>query len=299
MLKIDPAAHLKSAVGEKTVNAFSIDVEDYFQVAAFDDVIDRRSWDARPLRVERNVDTFLDLLNRHNTKATFFTLGWVAERMPAMVRRIVDQGHELASHGYGHQKVNSLSPDEFRADVLKAKHILEDLSGHTMNGYRAPSFSIGASNLWAHDILFETGHRYSSSVYPVQTDHYGMPDAPRFAWRSPSGLLEIPPSSLRFRERNFPASGGGYFRLLPFGLSKWGFNKINAEHQAAIFYCHPWEIDDQQPRIPNARLRSKFRHYVNLSTNLAKIDRLLGWGNWDRMDIVFASMINATEDKSV
>jgi polysaccharide deacetylase family protein (PEP-CTERM system associated) len=270
-------------------NAFSIDVEDYFQVAAFDKVIDKKTWDQLPLRVEANVDKFLDLLAKRQVKATFFTLGWVAERRPAMVRRIVEQGHELASHGYAHDKVNTLSQDEFREDILKAKKILEDIAGTPMNGYRAPSFSIGASNLWAHDILAETGHRYSSSVYPVKTDHYGMPEAPRFAWKTKSGLVEIPPSSLRIAGRNFPASGGGYFRLAPLGLSRWAFDKINAEKQAAIFYCHPWEIDPGQPRVANAKLKSKMRHYVNLDTNFSKIDSLLSQGRWGRMDQVFAS----------
>jgi polysaccharide deacetylase family protein (PEP-CTERM system associated) len=269
------------------VNAFSIDVEDYFQVAAFDKVIDKSSWDNTPLRVESNVNRLLDLLAERNRKATFFTLGWVAERLPEMIRRICQEGHEMASHGYGHQKVDTLSQNEFRQDILRAKGILEDICGQRIKGYRAPSFSIGESNLWAHDVLAETGHLYSSSVYPVKTDHYGMPDAPRFAWKTNSGLLEIPPSSIQFAGRNFPASGGGYFRLLPLALSRWGFRKINAEQQPAIFYCHPWEIDPDQPRIRHASSKSKFRHYVNLNRNFAKIDQLLQSGRWDRMDVVF------------
>ena len=241
MLKVQPASSATSgrqgqgAPVPPLTNAFSIDVEDYFQVAAFDDVISRSSWASRDIRVERNVDIMLECLGRNKTHATFFTLGWVAERFPAMTRRIVEQGHELASHGYGHQKVTLLSQSEFREDVLKARTILEDIGGIGIKGYRAPSFSIGSSNLWAHDILAETGHVYSSSVYPVQTDHYGMPDAPRFAWRTKSGLLEIPPSSIRVMGRNFPASGGGYFRLLPFDLSRRGFLRVNQENQPRFF----------------------------------------------------------------
>jgi polysaccharide deacetylase family protein (PEP-CTERM system associated) len=269
------------------VNAFSIDVEDYFQVAAFDSVIERSSWDNLPLRVENNVNQFLDLLSEHNVKATFFTLGWVAERLPEMTKRIHREGHEMASHGYGHQKVDTLTPSEFRDDIVRAKGILEDLCGEAIKGYRAPSFSIGETNLWAHDTLAETGHLYSSSVYPVKTDHYGMPNAPRFPWITNSGLVEVPPSSIQFAGRNYPASGGGYFRLLPLSVSRWGFRKINSENQPAIFYCHPWEIDPDQPRIAQASLKSKFRHYVNLDRNLSKIDQLLQRGQWDRMDRVF------------
>jgi polysaccharide deacetylase family protein (PEP-CTERM system associated) len=269
------------------MNAFSVDVEDYFQVAAFDDVIERSQWNQYPIRVEQNVDRILELLDKRASKATFFTLGWVAERFPQMTRRIVKEGHELASHGYGHEKVTGLSQDAFREDLIRAKGILETLGGAEIRGYRAPSFSIGSSNLWAHDILSETGHIYSSSVYPVKTDLYGMPNAPRHPWKTPSGLLEIPPSSVRFVGRNFPASGGGYFRLLPLSLSRWGFERINAEGKPAIFYCHPWEIDPGQPKIPNARAKSKFRHYVNLGRNFNKIDRLLNQGKWGRMDSVF------------
>ncbi len=291
MFKTEPEPTPKSAQREALVNAFSVDVEDYFQVAAFDDVIARDSWPSRELRVERNVEQMLALLERHGTRATFFTLGWVAERLPGMIRRIVAAGHELANHGYGHQQVTRLSRDEFRQDVSSARQILEDIGGVRVIGYRAPSFSIGAGNLWAHEVLAETGHIYSSSVYPVKTDLYGMPDAPRFAWRSPCGLIEIPPSSIRIAGRNFPASGGGYFRLLPLALSRWGFRRINAEQQAAIFYCHPWEIDPDQPRIADARLKSRFRHYVNLSSNLGKIDRLLATSKWDRMDRVYGGLL--------
>ncbi|MFA7667557.1 MAG: XrtA system polysaccharide deacetylase, partial [Burkholderiaceae bacterium] len=187
-------------------NAMSIDVEDYFQVAAFDPHIDRGQWDTLECRVARNIERILALLERHDTRATFFTLGWVAERYPGVVRAIVAGGHELASHGYGHQRVSALSPEAFREDLLRARGLLEDAGGVAITGYRAPSFSIGRNNLWAHDVLAETGHRYSSSVYPIAHDHYGMPEAPRFAWRTTSGITEIPPSSLRMLGRNLPAS---------------------------------------------------------------------------------------------
>ncbi|MFP5405545.1 MAG: XrtA system polysaccharide deacetylase, partial [Gammaproteobacteria bacterium] len=197
----------------------SIDVEDYFQVAAFAPYIDRESWESMPCRVENNLALILDLLDRHQAKATFFTLGWIAERYPRLVKEIVARGHELASHGYGHLRATDQTPVAFREDLERAKGLLEDIGGVAIGGYRAPSFSIGAGNLWAHDVIAETGHRYSSSVYPIAHDHYGMPQAPRFAWRTDSGLLEIPPSSLRLFGRNLPASGGGYFRLLPYPVS--------------------------------------------------------------------------------
>jgi polysaccharide deacetylase family protein (PEP-CTERM system associated) len=278
-------------------NAFSIDVEDYFQVAAFDGVIQRSSWDSIPLRVESNVEKLLLMLNEANAKATFFTLGWVAERLPQIVRKICEQGHELASHGYGHEKVTSLTPMSFKEDVSKAKKILEDISGKQVVGYRAPSFSINGSNLWAHEVLLETQHVYSSSIYPVKTDLYGMPEAPRFPWKSKGGLVEIPPSTIRIAGRNLPASGGGYFRLLPLWLSEMGFGMINRENNPAIFYCHPWEIDVKQPRVTAAGLKSKFRHYTNLNVNAAKIEKLLRSGQWGRIDQVFGSYFEDIKKK--
>jgi polysaccharide deacetylase family protein (PEP-CTERM system associated) len=270
-------------------NALTIDVEDYFQVAAFDKIIDPNAWDSYECRVEQNVDLLLQTLDDANTRATFFTLGWVAERYPAMTKRIVSAGHELGSHGYGHQKITTLEPKAFREDLIRAKAILEDLSAGSIKGYRAPSFSIGRKNLWAFDVLRETNHIYSSSVYPVKHDHYGMPEAPRFKYTTTSGLIEIPPSSIQIRERNFPASGGGYFRLLPYKLSAAGIRRINNEDkESAIFYCHPWEFDPNQPKIKNAVALSKFRHYVNLSSNLSKFKRLLSDFSWGRMDRVFS-----------
>jgi polysaccharide deacetylase family protein (PEP-CTERM system associated) len=264
------------------VNAFSVDVEDWFQVAAFARNIDRADWDRLECRIERNVDILLATLDRHSVSATFFTLGWIAERYPAMVRRIVAGGHELASHGYGHQMIGDLSRTEFRDDVVRAKGLLEQVGGVGVLGYRAPSFSVGRDTLWALDVLQDTGHRYSSSIYPIKHDLYGMPEAPRFAHRRSNGLLEIPATSIRVMERNLPASGGGYFRLLPYRASSWSIRRVNnVDGQAAVFYCHPWEIDPGQPRMARASRKARFRHYVNQRRMLSKIDRLLGdfaWG---------------------
>ena len=271
------------------LNAMSIDVEDYFQVAAFAPYIDRRRWDGMECRVERNVKLILDLLDRHAAKATFFTLGWIAERYPALVREIVARGHELASHGYGHLRASDQTPQALREDLAAAKAILEDLGGVEVVGYRAPSFSIGQRNLWAHEVIAETGHKYSSSVYPIAHDHYGMPCAPRFAWRTGSGVIEIPPSSLRMLGRNLPASGGGYFRLLPYPVSRWSLRRINRQDgEPCIFYFHPWEVDPHQPRIAQAGAKSRFRHYLNLDRMTARLDRLLADFRWDRVDRVFA-----------
>jgi polysaccharide deacetylase family protein (PEP-CTERM system associated) len=269
------------------VNALTIDVEDYFQVSALAPHIPRSEWDTRECRIERNMDRILALLDRHSTRATFFTLGWVAERYPALVRRIVEGGHELASHGYGHQRASDLSQDEFRADVQRAKKVLEDIGGVAVRGYRAPSFSIGHGNLWALDVLADTGHAYSSSIYPIRHDHYGMPDAPRFAHQR-NGLLEIPVTTLRMGGVNLPSSGGGYFRLLPYGVSRWMLQRVNAvDRESAIFYFHPWEIDHAQPRIPGVSAKTRFRHYVNLHRVEARLERLLSDFRWGRMDRIF------------
>lgn len=269
-------------------NALTIDVEDYFQVSAFAPYIDRSRWDSQVCRVEINVHRLLDLLASKDTHATFFTLGWVAERYPALVRRIVADGHELASHGYGHQRASDLSESEFSSDVRSAKAILEDVGGVKVRGYRAPSFSIGEGNLWALDVLLATGHEYSSSIYPVKHDHYGSPDAPRFAHAVRDGLIEIPPTTLRMFSRNLPSSGGGYFRLLPYEISRWMLRQVNLrDSQPAVFYCHPWEIDPDQPRVAGAGWKSRFRHYVNLDKTERRLNRLLDDFRWDRMDRVF------------
>ena len=272
----------------RLINALTIDVEDYFQVSAFAPHIARTEWDQRECRVERNMDRILGLLARHQTHATFFTLGWIAERYPQLVRRIVDEGHELASHGYGHQRASDLSRDEFIEDVTRAKALLEDIGGQAVWGYRAPSFSIGDGNLWALDVLQEAGYRYSSSIYPVRHDHYGSPDAPRFAHQVRPGLMEVPPTTLRLFSRNLPSSGGGYFRLFPYALSRWMLRQVNQrDGESAIFYMHPWEIDPQQPRIPGVSLKTRFRHYVNIDRTEQRLDRLLSDFAWGRMDEIF------------
>jgi polysaccharide deacetylase family protein (PEP-CTERM system associated) len=269
-------------------NALTIDVEDYFQVSAFAAHIDRAHWDTTECRVERNVHRMLDMLDRKGTKATFFTLGWVAERYPALVRRIVADGHELASHGYGHERASDLSEAAFADDIRKAKTILEDIGGVPVVGYRAPSFSIGAGNLWALDSLEAAGYRYSSSIYPVQHDHYGMPDAPRFVHQIRPGLVEIPPTTLRLFNRNLPSSGGGYFRLLPYPLSRWMIQQVNQrDEQAAVFYCHPWEIDADQPRVAGIDFKTRFRHYVNIGRTEQRLESLLDDFSWGRMDQIF------------
>lgn len=272
-----------------TTNALTIDVEDYFQVSAFAPYIDRADWDRRECRVERNVARILALLDEHDVKATFFTLGWIAERYPAIVRDIVAGGHELASHGYGHQRASDLDMQRFYADISQAKQLLEDLSGVAVKGYRAPSFSIGAANRnWAFDSLARAGYLYSSSVYPVRHDHYGMPDAPRFAHAAHAEVLEVPPTTVRFLSRNWPASGGGYFRLLPYALSRRLIAHVNRhEGEAAVFYFHPWEIDADQPRIPGINAKTRFRHYVNLHRMEKRLIRLLQDFRWGRMDNIF------------
>lgn len=269
-------------------NALTIDVEDYFQVSAFAPYIRREDWDQLECRVERNVDRLLGLLDQHHTKATFFTLGWVAERYPDMVRRIVREGHELASHGYGHQRASDLTEVEFLDDVQRAKGILENIGGQAVLGYRAPSFSIGSGNLWALDTLVKAGYRYSSSIYPVKHDHYGMPDAPRFAHEVRPGLMEVPPTTLRLFDRNLPSSGGGFFRLLPYSVSRWMLQQVNQrDARSAIFYFHPWEIDADQPRVAGANAKARFRHYVNIDRNERKLARLLQDFRWGRMDEIF------------
>jgi polysaccharide deacetylase family protein (PEP-CTERM system associated) len=270
------------------VNAFTIDVEDYFQVSAFSPYIAREQWGDIECRVERNVARLLELLANHETQATFFTLGWIAERYPSMVREIVAQGHELASHGYGHQRATELDHSAYFFDVDRSRKLLQDVSGVDISGYRAPSFSIGAGNLWAFDSLARAGYRYSSSIYPIRHDHYGMPDAPRFAHKVLSGLIEVPATTLRIVGRNLPSSGGGYFRLLPYALSRWMLRQVNRrDGQSAVFYCHPWEIDAEQPRVAGIDVRTRFRHYVNIDRMPRRLDRLLGDFRWDRMDRIF------------
>jgi polysaccharide deacetylase family protein (PEP-CTERM system associated) len=272
------------------VNAMSVDVEDYFQVSAFESHIDRSQWDSLPHRVEQNTQRILDIFDQHRVKATFFTLGWVAERYPQLIRRIVDDGHELACHGYQHTRVTEQTPEQFRQDLRISKQILEDLGGQPIVGYRAASYSIGAQNLWALQILEEEGFHYSSSIYPVKHDLYGMPNAPRFAFRPDNApkLLEIPITTLNFLGRNMPCGGGGFFRLYPYQFSKWAYRYINAnEKQPGIFYFHPWEIDPGQPRQLNLSFKTRFRHYLNLGRTQNRLNRLLDDFAWDTMKNVF------------
>jgi len=270
-------------------NALTVDVEDYFQVQAFFGVIDRSSWPERECRVEGNVDRILALFAEHGARATFFTLAWIAERYPHVVRRIVAAGHELASHGSEHRRADEQSRTEFRNDVARAKAVLEDIGGAAVKGYRAPSFSVMRGNLWVMETLVEAGYRYSSSTYPITHDNYGLTDAPRFAFHPLSGedFLEIPVTSLRWLGRNWPCGGGGYFRLLPYGLSKLALDSVRRQDRRPfVFYFHPWEIDPGQPRI-EAPLKSRIRHYTNLDLMEDKLARLLKAFRWTRMDEVF------------
>ncbi|MGH8728170.1 MAG: XrtA system polysaccharide deacetylase [Burkholderiales bacterium] len=269
-------------------NALTIDVEDYFQVSAF--AIARDQWDRFPCRVERNVDAILALLADKNAHATFFTLGWIGEHYPEVVRRIARGGHEIASHGYMHERASDLSPDEFREDVIRAKSLLEDLSGAEVKGYRAPSFSIGPRNWWALDVLHEARYRYSSSIYPIRHDHYGVPDAPRFAYRPSEkhDLVELPITTVAAIGRNWPAGGGGYFRLFPYALSRSLLRRVNErDGQACIFYFHPWELDPEQPRQNGISFKTRFRHYLNLRRTETRLRRLLADFEWDRVDRIF------------
>lgn len=270
-------------------NAMTVDVEDYFQVSAFESYIDKRQWDSLDLRVANNTHRLLDTFAEFDKKATFFTLGWVAERCPSLIKRIVDEGHELACHGYEHIRVTEQTPDQFRADIIKTKRILEDLSGKEILGYRAASYSINANNLWAHNVLAEEGFKYSSSVYPVKHDLYGIPDAPRFCYKpiKNSEFLEIPITTVKLGPKNMPCGGGGFFRFYPYSFSKWAFQHINAKNESAIFYCHPWEIDPMQPRQDGLNLKTQFRHYLNLNKMEQRIRHLLADFHWDTMENVF------------
>jgi polysaccharide deacetylase family protein (PEP-CTERM system associated) len=278
------------------VNAMTCDVEDYFQVQAFFDHIDRKDWPRHEPRVERNTDRVLALFEEAGVKATFFTLGWVAERHPQVVRRIVAQGHELASHGMAHYRADAQTPDEFRSDISRTKVLLEDFGSTPVRGYRAASFSIGARNLWAFDVLAECGYAYSSSVYPVKHDIYGMPEAPRapFRPRGANGVLEVPISTVSLLGRNLPCGGGGFFRLLPYAYSRWAIGHVNrAEGRPTVFYFHPWEVDPEQPMTPGIGLKTRVRHYTNLRRMVPRLARVLRGFSWGRMDEVFLAPAEA------
>jgi polysaccharide deacetylase family protein (PEP-CTERM system associated) len=271
------------------VNALSVDVEDWFQVGAFERTIRREDWDGLEHRVEANTDKVLALFDAGGVKATFFTLGWVAERYPALIRRIADAGHEVASHGWDHKRVFTMTPDEFRADLTRARAVLEDTGGSAVTGYRAPSFSIDKRTPWAHAILAEAGYAYSSSVAPVEHDHYGWPEAPRSAFRPIEGaeLIELPITLMEFLGREITA-GGGFFRLLPGRVTDKAVRAANRGARPAIFYFHPWEVDPEQPRVANAPIKSKLRHYTRLDAMAGKLRTLIERHHWGRMDAVVA-----------
>jgi polysaccharide deacetylase family protein (PEP-CTERM system associated) len=277
----------------RPLNALTIDVEDYFQVSAFESRVKVSQWGSYPLRVEQNTRLILELLESHRVQATFFILGWVAERCPGLVREIQAAGHEIASHGYGHRRVSTQSRQSFRQDIRRGKTILEDLTGEAVSGYRAPSYSISLDQLWAFDELAEAGFGYDSSVFPIRHDLYGIPDWPRFPFQlarmgdgiwepgSPeaccgaAGLREFPITTLCLMGRNLPIAGGGYFRLFPYRFTRWGLNRINRTEGPFIFYLHPWELDPGQPRIPGLGVKSRFRHYLNLERTEGRLRALL------------------------
>ncbi len=261
------------------VNAMTVDVEDYFHVSGFADVVRPEDWPRFESRVEANTGKLLEIFATHKVSATFFMLGWIAERHGRLVKAIHGAGHEIACHGYDHTLVYRASPEEFRKDVRRAKQLLEDVVGTSVDGYRAPSFSIVKSSLWALDILAEEGFQYDSSIFPIRHDRYGIPDAHRFPhqWKTTNGnrLVQFPISTVRLCGLNIPVGGGGYFRLLPYALTRWAIQRLNNRDQRpAVVYIHPWELDPAQPRVPGPTL-SRFRHYVNLHTTEGKVHRLL------------------------
>lgn len=273
-------------------NALTVDVEDWFQVGAFERVIGRDQWDGCIHRFEGNTDRVLDLFARRGALGTFFILGWVAERAPALIRRIADAGHEIASHGYDHARVFTLDEAGFRADLARARGLLEDACGLPVIAYRAPSFSIDRRNPWAHRVLAEEGYAYSSSVAPITHDHYGWASSPRFAWRpiADAPLVEVPVTTALMGGRRIAAAGGGFFRLLPYAISRRAIANVNREGQAAMTYFHPWEIDTGQPRVPGAPLKSRVRHYTNIARMEGKLDRLIREFRWGRMDALVAAL---------
>ena len=261
------------------LNALTIDVEDYYHVSAFEAVVPLADWERYESRVEKNTHRILDLLDAHTTKATFFVLGWVAERHPGLMRTLVARGHEVASHGYAHRRVYTQTPEQFRTETRRSKRLLEDTLGQPIRGYRAASYSITVQSLWALDVLREEGFVYDSSIFPIRHDLYGIPSHPRFCYMIPgqsdSPLVEFPLSTLRLGGTNFPIAGGGYLRLFPYAYTHWGIRSLNRrEGQLAIVYLHSWELDPEQPRLPAGKL-SRFRHYTNLHRMEERFVRLL------------------------
>jgi polysaccharide deacetylase family protein (PEP-CTERM system associated) len=262
----------------RLTHILSVDLEDYFQVEAFAGVVSRSEWDRFPSRVENNCRRLLDIFDRHSVKATFFVLGWIADRFPGLVREVHERGHELACHSYWHRKVSSLSPSEFRADTRSACHAIEQAASVRVAGYRAPTWSLTPESLWALDILSDEGFIYDSSIFPIRHDLYGIPGAsrrPYYHTTSNGGrLLELPPATVRIAGRNFPAAGGGWFRILPLQYTKWAFHRFERENMPLVFYLHPWEIDPDQPRIA-AAFKSRLRHYTNLGRTESRLEVLL------------------------
>lgn len=271
------------------VNGLSVDVEDWFHVGAFEDVIERGSWDSLSDRVEDNVLRILDMFAEADVKATFFTLGWVAQRHGGLLRRVAEAGHELASHGWDHARVFTLDRERFADDLARTRKVIEDAAGVAVTGYRAPSFSIDQRTPWAYMVLAEQGYAYSSSVAPIAHDHYGWREAPRFAFRPLpwSDLVEIPVTTAEFGGRRLAAGGGGFFRVLPYAFSRWAIRQVNRrDGRSAIFYFHPWEIDPGQPRVAGAPLKSRLRHYTNIEVMAEKLRQLVGEFAWGRMDVL-------------
>ena len=270
------------------VNAMTVDVEDYFHVSAFEKVISPNDWKSCQPTVDYNTRRILDLYAEHDTKATFFILGWVAQAFPELIAEIHQQGHEVASHGMNHRRASTQSRSELKEDIQSSLSLLEDITGEKVRGYRAPSFSIGKNNEWAFELLVELGIEYSSSTYPIEHDLYGTPDWPRFMYNRPEGLIEIPIPTLRENNKNIGIGGGGYFRLYPYWMSKKRINKFHQQEQKPYsFYFHPWEIDPNQPKVSGASFKSKFRHYINLSRMESKIEQLLKDYQWDTMANVY------------
>lgn len=273
---------------QKQTHAMTVDVEDYFHVSAFDSLFSQKDWPNLEHRVDNNTRRLLDLFDEHGAKSTFFILGAVAEKFPDLVTEIDKRGHEVASHGFAHRRATTQTQQVFKEDVYRSKSFLEDTLGKSINGYRAPSFSINDTNEWAYETLVELGFKYSSSTYPIEHDLYGVPDWPRFKYDRPEGIIEIPVPTIRKNHKNKGIGGGGYFRLYPYWLSKRRIEKFEQEENAPYsFYFHPWEIDAEQPRIKDAPVLSKFRHYVNLSKMEGKIVQLLKDHQWDTMQSVY------------
>jgi len=268
-------------------NAFTIDVEDYFQVEAFSKAVDRSQWDNYPFRAERNTQLILDLLDKHHIKGTFFILGWVAKKAPYIVKEIASRGHEIACHGMSHRLIYTQDKKVFQDETRESKKLLEDICQQEVIGYRAATYSITEKSLWALDILVEEGFKYDSSIFPMRHDRYGIPDANPLPHKlaTPSGatIIEFPITVLRKKHLTLPVAGGGYFRLLPYALTKWGLNQINKQDQSFVFYLHPWEVDPEQPRIKGAGILSNIRHYTNLRKTTPRLDNLLDSFPFDTM----------------